>query len=433
MDHLHCDVLIIGAGPAGLAAALAVGESRKKIVILDDNPLPGGQIWRDGPGVKLPVLARHYRQAVEALDNLTWLKATKVVAQSGPQQLLYENALSCGTISYQQMILCCGARELLLPFPGWTLPGVTGAGGLQAQIKNGLVVKNQKVAIAGSGPLLLAVADSVRKAGGQVVLLAEQTSLAHLARLALGLWRWPAKLRQSYQLISPHQLPNPNQLFNRYYRTRSYVLAAQGEQRLESIQVQQGKKIITLACDRLACGFGLVANIELAMLLGCQIADNCIAVNEWQQTTLSGIYAAGECTGIGGSELALAEGAIAGYMASNNPSSAQALLATRGRWQHFADTISTTFALDPRLKSLGTPSTLLCRCEDVALGQITHQSGWTAAKLNQRCGMGACQGKMCATAARHLFDWPLPTPRVPLAPVRTETLAAFSEERISQK
>ncbi|WMY76551.1 FAD/NAD(P)-binding oxidoreductase [Buttiauxella selenatireducens] len=416
MNNVRCEVLIIGAGPAGMAAALAASESQKHIVMLDDNPRPGGQIWRDGPAAVLPTLAQFYRQAITALDNVTLLSGTKVVAQSGPQQLLYENDKGCGTIDYQRLILCCGARELLLPFPGWTLPGVTGAGGLQAQIKNGLSLQGERVVIAGSGPLLLAVADSVTQAGGKVTLLAEQASVTSLARFASGLWHWPEKVRQSLRLM------------NRHYRANSYVLEAQGQQRLTAVRVQQGGKVRTIDCSRLACGFGLVANIELAMLMGCRIENAAIAVDDMQQTSITNLYAAGECTGVGGSELALAEGAIAGYAASGNIASARALLEKRSKWQRFAAAVSQTFVLNPRLKTLGTADTFLCRCEDVSLGQISRHKGWTAAKLNSRCGMGACQGKICATAARYLLDWPLPQPRVPLTPVRLETLVNLTPQ-----
>ncbi|PSH23106.1 FAD/NAD(P)-binding oxidoreductase [Yersinia pseudotuberculosis] len=420
MKDYQCEVLIIGAGPAGLAAARAAGESGLQILILDDNPRPGGQIWRDGPAVRLPALAQDYRQAIDRDSHITLLCATQVVAQHGPQHILYEDAESSGTIHYQQLILCSGARELLLPFPGWTLPGVTGAGGLQAQLKSGLPLAGERVAVAGSGPLLLAVAESVTKAGGEVVLLLEQAPALRLARFTCGLWRWPIKLWQSFHL------------FNRHYRTGSYVLEALGSSQLTAVKVLRRGQAVTIACDRLACGFGLVANIELAMLMGCRIANEAIDVDEYQQTSIRNVYAAGECTGIGGSELALTEGAIAGYAATGNDAQIPALLAQRLYWQHFATVIAHAFALNPQLKSLATAETLLCRCEDVALGQIVGQRDWVAAKLASRCGMGACQGKVCATAARYLFGWPLPTPRVPLTPVRLETLAAtppFSSEK----
>ena len=134
------------------------------------------------------------------------------------------------------------------------------------------------------------------------------------------------------------------------------------------------------------------------------------------------IYAAGECTGFGGSELALAEGEIAGYIAANNPEKAAKAIAARARWQRFARALYTTFALPDALKEVVTADTLLCRCEDVRCGDVQNAESWQAAKLASRCGMGACQGKTCATSARWLYGWPLPQPREPLSPARIDTL-----------
>ncbi|AYZ32495.1 FAD/NAD(P)-binding oxidoreductase [Serratia sp. FDAARGOS_506] len=413
MSNFDCEVLIVGAGPAGMAAALAAAESGGQVRMIDDNPHPGGQIWRDGPQVALSETANRYRQAIATRENIALQSGCKLVAQCGAGRLAYEDAEGCGVIRYQKLILCNGARELLLPFPGWTLPGVTGAGGLQAQIKQGLTIHGERVVIAGSGPLLLAVANSVKQAGGEVVLVAEQAPLWRLAAFAGGLWRWPAKLRQAFSLMP------------RRYCAGSRVLAALGQERLTSVRVNSGGKERTIACDRLACGFGLVANIELAMLLGCRIEQDAVAVDYWQQTSQAHIYAAGECTGIGGSELALTEGAIAGYAAIGQKSKADSLAAQRRQWRRFARAVASTFALDERLSSLANPQTLLCRCEDVTLEQVRHQPDWNTAKLSSRCGMGACQGKICATAARQLLGWPLSPPRVPLTPVRAETLVAL--------
>ncbi len=417
MSNFDCEVLIVGAGPAGMAAALAAAESGGQVRMIDDNPHPGGQIWRDGPQVALPEMANRYRQAVVTKENIALQSGCKLVAQCGANRLAYEDAEGCGVIRYQKLILCNGARELLLPFPGWTLPGVTGAGGLQAQIKQGLTIRGERVVIAGSGPLLLAVANSVKQAGGEVVLVAEQAPLWRLAAFAGGLWRWPAKLHQAFSLM-PHR-----------YRAGSRVLAALGQDRLTSVHVNNGGRQRTIACDRLACGFGLVANIELAMLLGCRIEHGAVAVDHCQQTSQAQIYAAGECTGIGGSELALTEGAIAGYAATGQKEKADFMMAQRQRWRRFATATAAAFTLDERTNSLAKPQTLLCRCEDVALEQVRHQPDWNTAKLSSRCGMGACQGKVCAAAARQLLGWPLPPPRVPLTPVRAETLVALGLNR----
>ena len=160
----RCDLLIIGAGPAGMAAALAAAPSGMRITVVDDNPAPGGQIWRDGPGVQLPPLARQHRESLAHHPNIEVLNGTRVVglgdrANAGnAPSLILENTTRGWTQHAGQIILCTGARELLLPFPGWTLPGVTGAGGLQALIKGGVDVLGQRIVIAGTASVAVQVA-----------------------------------------------------------------------------------------------------------------------------------------------------------------------------------------------------------------------------------------------------------------------------------
>lgn len=187
----HCDVLIIGAGPAGLAAAVAAAPSGAAITVVDDNPAPGGQVWRDGPNVSLPQPARQLRAALDQHRNITVVSGVRVVATLPHRHLLLEDPHTGWRQGYGQLILCTGARERLLPFPGWTLPGVTGAGGLQALIKGGMPVRGERIVIAGSGPLLLAVAASAQAAGAQVLRVAEQASLRSVLRFGAGLLRWP--------------------------------------------------------------------------------------------------------------------------------------------------------------------------------------------------------------------------------------------------
>ena len=257
----RCDLLIVGAGPAGMAAAIAAAPSGMAITVVDDNIHPGGQIWRDGPGVQLPPLARQHRDALARHPHIRLLCGTRVVGLGGPAApgdapaLLLEDAERGWVQHCHRLILCNGARELLLPFPGWTLPGVTGAGGLQALIKGGLSVKGQRIVVAGTGPLLLAAADTARKAGAQVIRIAEQAPWQALAAFTLQLPRWPAKALQASTLL------------NRHWRTSSHVLQALGQGQLASVQMQRGTQQETLACDRLACGFGLVPNTQMGQLL----------------------------------------------------------------------------------------------------------------------------------------------------------------------
>ncbi|MCW1247000.1 NAD(P)/FAD-dependent oxidoreductase [Pseudomonas sp. SAICEU22] len=410
------DLLIIGAGPAGMAAALAAASSGTRIVLLDDNPNPGGQIWRDGPQAHLPVEARRMRERLRACPNVHCHANTRVIANAADKILLVENAEQGWLIAYDRLILCTGARELLLPFPGWTLPGVTGAGGLQALVKGGLSVRNERLVITGSGPLLLASAATARHHGAQVLRIAEQASRAAVAGFAAQLPRWPGKLWQSFGLLDAH------------YRTDSHVLEALGRDKLEGVRLLQHGKTVELACDRLACGFGLIPNTQLGQALGCAVKNQALTVDAWQATTRRDHYAAGECTGFGGSELALVEGAIAGHAAVDDTVAAERLWPRRARWQGFARVLNKAFALDTRLKGLARGDTLVCRCEDVAYGELSSHTDWREAKLASRCGMGACQGRVCGAALEHLFGWTPPVPRPPFSPARVETLLSLDDK-----
>ncbi len=277
-------------------------------------------------------------------------------------------------------------------------------------------MQGETLVIAGSGPLLLASAASAKQHGAQVLRIAEQASRSAVAGFAAQLPRWPAKLLQSLRLFDPQ------------YRTASHVLAALGSDRLEGVRLQQQGKIVELPCQRLACGFGLIPNIQLGQALDCAIEGQAIAVDAWQACSRADHYAAGECTGFGGSELALVEGAIAGHAAVDERQAAQQLWPRRARWQGFAKALNTAFALDPQLKTLAQPDTLVCRCEDVPYAALTEHHDWRSAKLATRCGMGACQGRVCGGAVQHLFDWPAAAPRPPFSPARIETLLCLDEQ-----
>lgn len=420
----HCDILIVGAGPAGMAAALAAAPSGARIAIIDDNPAPGGQIWRDGPKADLPAAAMQRRNAVARCANIRLVSGTRIVAAPAPFELLLENSERGWRMTWKKLILCTGARELLLPFPGWTLPGVTGAGGLQALVKSGMPVAGERIVIAGSGPLLLAVAATASKAGAQVVRIAEQASLKAVAGFAAQLARWPGKAMQSLGL------------FNTAYRTGSHMLSAQGESRLASVRLRRGTLgVEDIACDRLACGFGLVPNIELGQHLGCALVMRhgtaALAVDAAQATSAPNIYAAGENTGVGGSDRALTQGAIAGYAAVGATAQADALRPQLMRWDAFAAALHHSFTLAEPMRQLAAPDTLVCRCEDVAHSALAKCNGWADAKLHTRCGMGACQGRVCGAATQFLFGWTPNAPRSPLSPARVATLAALAPSSLT--
>ncbi|CAN7424690.1 FAD/NAD(P)-binding oxidoreductase [Pseudoduganella sp. LjRoot289] len=422
------DILIIGAGPAGLAAAHAAAAYGASICVVDDNPLAGGQIWRGGADRQHDERARSLWQALQAARNVTFMQQCRVLYAPAAGQLLVQSPASSAVLHYQRLIICSGARELLLPFPGWTLPGVTGAGGLQALVKGGYPAAGKRVVVAGSGPLLLAVAATLLERGAQVGAIVEQAGTPQLARFAAGLLYTPSRMAQALQLwVRLRGIP---------YYDDSYVLAASDAASgaaaganalplLRSISVQRGDgSIMDIACDYLACGYGLVPNPELAMALGCAINTDtqAILVDEWQQTSIPGVYSAGEGTGIGGVDKALTEGRIAGLAASGRHDLARHHLSTRSRWQGFAQRLARAFALRPEIRALADDGTIVCRCEDVCHGELRQHHSWRSAKLHSRCGMGPCQGRVCGGATAVLYGWRPDSVRAPLTPARVDSI-----------
>jgi NADPH-dependent 2,4-dienoyl-CoA reductase/sulfur reductase-like enzyme len=412
--RLDFDVVIAGAGPAGIAAACAAAEAGKRTALIDNSPWIGGQIWRGETGKP------HLEQAQSWFGRLRHSGArvftqASVFAAPAPRTILVETPEGAAQIRWRKLILATGARELFLPFPGWTLPGVFGPGGLQAMVKNGWPVAGKRIVVAGSGPLLPAVADGLKQRGAHIQFIAEQASFSRLASFAIALLAYPNKLMQGmgvkYRLLG---VP---------YRFGWWPVKAEGDARVERVTLTNGSHTRTLDCDALACGFNLIPNTELAMLLGCAIANDAVQVDDLQQTTIADVYSAGESAGIGGVDCALVEGGIAGLAAAGLDARAQTLFAARNRWRRFRILLGESFALRPELRALAKSDTLVCRCEDVAFGPLERRAGWRDAKLQTRCGMGPCQGRVCGGAVQFLFGWKRDGVRPPLYPVSAASLA----------
>ncbi len=176
-------------------------------------------------------------------------------------------------------------------------------------------------------------------------------------------------------------------------------------------------------CDYLACGFGLIPNLELPAMLGCRMGAAGVAVDEFQGTSVEDVYAAGEVTGIGGLDLALVEGEIAGLAAAGKGGAARRLFSRRDSDRHFAEALEEAFALRRELRELPSDETFVCRCEDVTFGRVRACAGWREAKLHTRCGMGACQGRVCGGAVEFLLGWKAESVRPPLFPARIASLS----------
>jgi NADPH-dependent 2,4-dienoyl-CoA reductase/sulfur reductase-like enzyme len=407
------EIVVVGAGPAGLAAACVAAESGRRVALLDDTPWLGGQVWR---GEQRQPAASQARQWINRFtrSKATLLSQTGVVASPGAGVVMAEHPAGAREIRFQKLILATGARELLLPFPGWTLPGVLGPGGLQALVKNGWRVAGKKVAVCGTGPLLLAVADGLKKYGAEIVCIAEQAPGPRLLRFGAELLRHPAKFTQGARLKL--------RLLGVPYLTGTWPLRAEGEEQFRRVTLTDGRKIWTRECDLLACGFHLVPNVELPLAMGCALTDGFVRVDEWQATSVESVFCAGEPTGIGGADRALIEGRIAGYAAAQRPEEARRLFSARAGWNHFRRALAEAFSLRPEVSALAAEDTIFCRCEDVSFGRVKQFPGWRNAKLQTRCGMGACQGRICGAAAAVIFGLGKDSVRPPIFPARIASL-----------
>jgi NADPH-dependent 2,4-dienoyl-CoA reductase/sulfur reductase-like enzyme len=409
------EVLVIGAGPAGMAAAAVAAESGCRVAVIDDNSSAGGQIWRgygSNPSGAAPRFASLMRRLADAPVEV--LAGTRVVAHPARHVLRVESDTGGSDLGYDKVILATGARERFLPFPGWTLPGVLGAGGLQALVKSGLPIAGKRVVLAGSGPLLLAVAANLAGHGAQILGVFEQAPMARLVVFAAGLVSHPGKIVEGLRYRTATR--------QAAYRTSAWVTRAHGSENLKSVTVSNGGKTREIACDYLGCGFHLVPNLELPRLLGCDVAGGFVRIDAAQQSSVPDVYCVGELTGVGGLEKALVEGEVAGLAVAGR--SANHLFPRRDRQVRFAQGLEAAFALRNELQVLAAKDTIVCRCEDVRRGALEKMRDGREARLHTRCGMGPCQGRVCGPATAYLFGWDSESIRPPITPARIETIAA---------
>lgn len=425
----HSEILVVGAGPAGLAAATAAAGSGAQVTVLDDNPGPGGQIWRSGIASVKVARDSAREEAVRGFrdSKATLLSGRRVVDALQPKTLrtYVEETGVLETFTWDRLILATGARERFLPFPGWTLPGVFGAGGLQALVKGGYPVAGKRIVVAGTGPLLLAVAAHLQEDGAEIVTIAEQAGLGTILPFAMKLLSNPAKLLQGARYRAA--------LSDVPYRTGCWPTVAEGTAKLEAVRLTNGKHTWTEPCDLLACGFHLVPNTELASLLGCRLGGEFVAVDATQKSSVEDVYCIGEPTGIAGLEAAMVQGKIAGLATTNREHEARVFFKKRDREQEFGRGLDRAFALRPELLSLAEPETIVCRCEDVRFGQLQPYQDWTDAKLQTRCGMGPCQGRICGPAVQALFGWRNTSIRPPLFPIPLTALLSASTSKETTK
>ncbi|MEU0588795.1 FAD-dependent oxidoreductase [Streptomyces sp. NPDC006132] len=445
---VRTDLAVIGAGPAGLAAALAASARGVRVALVDAAAEAGGQFYRQpaaGLGAGRPETLHHRWRTWERLRDGLAAGAVRVLTDhhvwcverdSGGftvHALLGPEQEEPAEVHARAVLLATGGYEQVLPFPGWTLPGVVTAGGAQAMLKGGLVVPGRRAVVAGSGPLLLPVATGLAAAGVEVAALVESTAPERLAaRLPALADKLPEGTGYAARLLR-HRVP---------VLTRHTVVRAHGDDRLTGVtvaaldadgRVRPGTER-QLPCDTLAVGHGMLPHTDLADGLGCRLDGLAVAVDDEQRTDVLGVWAAGEATGIGGAALALAEGHIAGCSAAARlrgtaPSPAPAAVRARTKLRRSAAALDSACAPPAHWPEQVTDDTVVCRCEEVTAGAVRDALDLGAGdertvKLLTRAGMGWCQGRMCATAVAGLAGCP-PTPsRRPFArPVPLGVLA----------
>jgi NADPH-dependent 2,4-dienoyl-CoA reductase/sulfur reductase-like enzyme len=459
---VRTDLAVIGAGPAGLAAALAASARGVRVALVDAATAPGGQFYRQpAPGLPAgrPEALHHRRRTWERLRDGLAAGAVRVLTEHHVwcvertpggftvHALLGPDQEEPAEVHARAVLLATGGYEQVLPFPGWTLPGVVTAGGAQAMLKGALVVPGRRAVVAGTGPLLLPVATGLAAAGVEVAALVESANPWRLARHAPALaGKLPEGAGHAARLLR-HRVP---------VLTRHTVVRAHGDDRLTGVtvaaldaegRVRPGTER-HLTCDTLATGHGMLPHTDLAESLGCRLDGLTVAVDPEQRTDVPGVWAAGEATGIGGAALALAEGHIAGCSAAAHlrgtapgpepsaahppgavPGPAPAALKARTKLRRSAAALDSAYPPPAHRPEQLTDDTVICRCEEVTAGSVREALDLGAGdertvKLLSRAGMGWCQGRMCGTAIAALAGCaPTPAKRPFARPVPLGVLA----------
>ena len=422
--EIKYQVIVVGAGPAGLNAAKYAANAGLQVGLLDSSTKLGGQYWRHSADELLNQEVHHdfdrgslLMDAVRANSRITIHSACSIWSASViDEEIILRSAGT--TFRTNRLILATGAYDRSLPFPGWDIPGVMTAGAAQSLLKGQGVIAGTKIVIAGTGPFLLPVAAGIATRGGYVVGVVEAASKYRWLGGTIALLRNPAKAIEGLgYLFTLRRSKVP-------MRYRQAVVAAHAGASgvLESVTIANidsdfaVHSTYSLPCDVAAVSWGFTPDTSLAgaLFLKQKVATDgsvVVAVDEQQRTSHSHegvqIFAAGEVTGIGGSDLALVEGAIAGLAAAGSKKNLKPLLSLRRRAQAFATTLEKIHPIPSGWKGWLTPETIICRCEEVNYGALVSSQAELAvtdarsAKLMTRCGMGLCQGRTCS---RTLFD-----------------------------
>jgi len=418
------DLAIVGAGPAGLSAALEAKAAGAEVLVVDENDRPGGQIFRQPPRAfrieDRAKLGRDHKRGRALLDAVTaagiGIETNTAVWNIAPGHLACCSGETSWEIQSGAIVIATGAYDRPVPLPGWTLPGVFTSGGVQTLLKSQRVLAGRRVLLTGTGPLNLVLANQLAEAGADVVAVLELADP--------GLFELMPMLRGPWSLLSDG-IGYVRQLRRRKIPLmRGWTLIeARGTGQVTSAvigQVDRDWRLIkgterTFDVDTICLGYGLVPSTELSRLIGCEHRYD-IALGGWvpnhdlyRETSIANVFVAGDGSGVAGSLVAMEEGRVAGLRAAmrlgkiSEPvfteKSASSLQRLRrlGRFRAILDGLS---APRPGLFERMTDDTLICRCEEVSLGDCRQAVKEGAVSLMElkprlRAGMGMCQARIC--------------------------------------
>lgn len=430
------DLLVVGAGPAGLSAALAATRQGLDVVMVDEQPRPGGQILRQPPetfevaGRGAPSSGARGRSMLAeavAAERISWHQATTAWGVFDPANgdgvltLAVHAAGESHRLHGRSLVVATGAYDLPLAFPGWTLPGVMTAGGVQAATKGQQLLPASRFVLAGSHPLLLVVADQLLGAGAEIAGIAFAPALPALGDALRGARALAADARSAGELAGALARLRRARVPLRFGAT---VTAAEGEEAVERVRIADrrgGER--SVACDGLVLGYGFLPATELARQAGCALEWRAaaggwvVAHDELMRTSRPRVFVAGEPAGVGGAVQAAAEGALAALGAATDlgrrpPASAvRRARADRRAARRFSTAVQRLFPSPTGRAVVGllTDGTVVCRCEDVTAGTVRglladnpHIASINSVKLACRTGMGSCQGRCCERSVAEL-------------------------------
>ncbi len=466
------DLLIVGGGPAGMSAARTASEAGLQVLLVDERATMGGQIYKQpGPGfvIEDPAAAdrdtAYGRSLIAGVTASTAevLLSTALVAIESTGGIFSAVLVTDGrpalTMLARRILLAPGAHDRPVAFPGWTLPGVITAGGMQSMAKSQAVLPGGRMVFAGAGPVALAFPAQLAHLGADIVAALEAgpspapRDVVRVTGALRGngvLLRDAARYRAS---LLRHRVPL------HYGRI---IVRAEGDRRVEQVvhaavdadwQVRPGTEE-TLAADVLCTGYGFVPSLELFRLLGCKsryeedLGGWVVHKDAWGRTSVAGVYAAGDGTGVEGSYVAVDEGKIAALGAALDAGTlvagaaeARAVPARRrlARRRRLALATRRLFRVGSGVYDLADAATVICRCEGTTHGELSAAARTThdpsVVKAFTRAGMGPCQGRTChrqiaAVLARAhnrpLHSVPLATARMPVRPVPISAIANAS-------